>query len=48
MLARCPPQVEERISADAQYVRGRRVTSAETLEHQKCRGLGAVVLMLSR
>jgi amino-acid N-acetyltransferase len=29
------PQVEERISADAQYVRGRRVTSAETLEHVK-------------
>jgi amino-acid N-acetyltransferase len=29
------PQVEERISADGQYVRGRRVTDAETLEHVK-------------
>jgi amino-acid N-acetyltransferase len=29
------PQVEERISASAQYVQGKRVTDAETLEHVK-------------
>ncbi|MEW5789067.1 MAG: amino-acid N-acetyltransferase [Pseudomonadota bacterium] len=29
------PQVEERISEEAQYVRGRRVTDAATLEHVK-------------
>jgi amino-acid N-acetyltransferase len=29
------PQVEERLSGEAQYVRGRRVTDAESLEHVK-------------
>jgi amino-acid N-acetyltransferase len=29
------PQVEERLAAEAQYVRGRRVTDAEALEHVK-------------
>lgn len=29
------PQVEERVSGEAQYVRGRRVTDADTLEHVK-------------
>ncbi len=29
------PQVQERIDGEAQYVRGRRVTSSETLEHVK-------------